>query len=121
MSENRRIKAFHVNLEGIVELQVKNLKDMQEAVGGLIEVVWNLDNGDTVWGNEEGLLSTPKMWCRIKGREQLIAGSLLITGKADEEGYSTDAKSTGEELFEIIRVTENRRTLPIRTMGWGKS
>lgn len=79
----------------------KQLKDYQDAVGGYIEGVrfynYNADDVAQAYVNEEGWLTNePSMnplasaLSFLFGNNPTLAGSMVIVGKSDDEGYDTD-------------------------------
>lgn len=107
---DKTIRAILINLDGVKEITVTTLKDMQEAVGGYIETAHHFDNGDTAFVNEEGLLCDVQYWTKIAGAHQPFAGPILILGDTDDEGDSLPAKSTIAEIKKQI-ITGERLAL----------
>ncbi len=73
-----------------------SLAFMQKAVGGYIELATELDNGDTVFVNEEGLLKGPQYFFDI-GAHQAFAGNGVILN-VDQDGNSISAVSPVEDI-----------------------
>ena len=79
----------------------KQLKDYQDAVGGLIESVrfydYNADEVAQAYVNEEGWITNePQMnplagaLSFLFGNNAMLAGAMVIVGKGDGEGYDTN-------------------------------
>lgn len=75
----------------------------QSLVGGRIERATQLDCGDDVYVNEEGLLEqTPdSRWFFIRGAHQPFIGSGLVVG-CDERYSMAPAQVTLEELRRLV-------------------
>ena len=96
-----------------------SLKPLQEAVGGWVECVALPQNGVDMWLNEEGKLiglltnqAATKVWESEYGPTDIMAGNVVFTGPADEEGYITDLD---EEVAESLQIF----TQAIRMAAWG--
>ena len=90
------MKCYHVNSETrtIAVREFVGLKDMQELVGGYIEVAYVYPNGDTLYVDEEGLLKQPQFWFKLKQRrDQPFAGNAVLVGKEYPDDKYTDAQS----------------------------
>jgi hypothetical protein len=99
MAKAKRV--IHVNAQEktIKETSVSTLEEMQALVGGLIERVCILENGDEVYANEEGLLgSEPKSWFRIDSYPRPIAGSAYVIGSVTASGNNRPCKSTVDDI-----------------------
>lgn len=92
------------------------LGTLQSAVGGLVECVSFPDY--EMWLNEEGKLiglpvneAATAIWEIEYGNTDVIKGNVLMTGVADEEGYSTElsdsALLTIESLAYMLRITRS--------------
>ena len=89
--------AIKLNTDGVaVEVslaeQGSQLKQLQEAVEGLVEAV-DLSPTLTMWCNEEGKLNglpfnslATDLWEESFGRTDLIKGNVIFTGGTGEEG-----------------------------------
>jgi hypothetical protein len=74
------------------EIGQDHLPDMQGIVGGYLEAVGRLDNGDTLFVDEEGLFKDNQKFFKIP---ELIGDPLAGVGFVqghDEEGAGQDAK-----------------------------
>lgn len=96
-----------------------SLKPLQQAVEGLVQCVALPMNGFDMWLNEEGKLiglltnqAATKVWESEYGPTDVMAGNVVITGPADEEGYITDLS---EEVAETLQVF----TAALRMATWG--
>ncbi len=78
-----------------VEIEGK-LEDLQKAVGGYIEWATELDNGDNVYVDEEGLLKGYQCFFDI-GAHQPFAGNAIVVNR-DEDGETAAARSDVEEI-----------------------
>ncbi len=87
----------------IHEEEVENtLEALQRIVGGNIERAMTLENGDEVFVNEEGLLSHPTNFFTIDGGHQPFAGDAFVIGAADDDGESTHAESSVDEIIVAV-------------------
>lgn len=97
----------------VVEIDRENaLRPMQEAVEGLVQCVEFPDSGFDMWMNEEGKLiglpvnlAATKMWHIEYGPTDIIMGNVIITGPADEDGYSTELDA--QTLTDLITFVES--------------
>lgn len=96
MSENQ-IKAVKIQSNGKVDVIdiTPTLENMQAQVGGLIQVV-DFSPSLTAWMDEEGKLKSKpvnlaatKVWEFYFGFSDVLAGDVLFTGGADDNGEST--------------------------------
>ncbi|MET4003908.1 hypothetical protein ABIB48_002646 [Arthrobacter sp. UYCu511] len=93
-------------------LELNGLKDMQSAVGGLIEAI-DIERPDaTIFVNEDGKLigldqnarATLVLWIhnsRFRGNDILV-GDVIIVGQPDDEGDSQDVPA---ELVDLLLNT----------------
>jgi hypothetical protein len=84
-------------------------KTLSEAVGGYIECVYLHNRNLDLWLNEEGKITglpvNPKatgLWMEMYGLTDMIVGDVIITGTADEEGYTTGL--TDEEVTQLLEL-----------------
>lgn len=70
---------------------------MQEIVGGLIAFATELENGDVVMVNDEGLFDQELDFFTFKGAHQPFAGNGYVVG-CDEQGATIDPKTSIEEI-----------------------
>jgi hypothetical protein len=75
-----------------------NLSAMQTAVGGLIETAHELDNGDRIYVNEEGLAGNPQCFFEIAGGHQPFAGNGVVAGLESGSGKTKAAESSLSEI-----------------------
>jgi hypothetical protein len=115
------MRAATINAETLevmlIDLPRENgLSIMQEAVGGYIECV-SFDDYE-MWLNEEGKLiglpvneAATAIWEMEYGATDVIMGNVLMTGVADDEGYSTElsdaALMTIEALAHTLRLSRS--------------
>lgn len=87
------------------------LRDMQHAVGGHIEKVTILDNNDTLFVDEEGLLKGPHadQFFTFEGYPEPLCGNGLIAGWRPEDGETIAAKSPLEEIQKRVTFVEDIR------------
>ncbi|MBO1267064.1 DUF3846 domain-containing protein [Arthrobacter cavernae] len=96
------------------KLEVNNLKDMQAAVGGLIEVIDLGPLGATFFVNEEGKIekkpinrrATLIWWLLFPSARHMdvIVGEALMVGQPDNNGDSTDVP---EDLVKLLFETKS--------------
>jgi hypothetical protein len=98
----------HPHVKGVVlftdgtyeERTFKQLKDFQDAVGGLIEIVKLYDakgkDVATAYVNEEGLIYNlpfngfASALSFMLGNNPMLAGNMIVVGTDDGNGYDTD-------------------------------
>lgn len=100
----KKFRTIHINAETktVAEVEAGTLADFQKLVGGLIERGCELENGDEVFVNEEGLLGSPKHFFYITGAHQPFAGNGYITGAPTRTGNTSDAVSDLDWVRDII-------------------
>ena len=88
-----------------VDKDFENLKELQEAVEGYIEVAGYIkDNSggeNVVYCDEEGLLKLQFAFTKADFSANPLAGRLLVVG-TDGEGNNVDATVTSEELNGMV-------------------
>lgn len=95
------------------------LKPLQEAVGGWVECVSLPANGFDLWLNEEGKImglltneAATRIWESEYGATDVMAGNVVITGPADDEGYITGLSAVTAERIQSF-------TAQLREAMWG--
>lgn len=96
--KKKRVLIINAKDKNITEGEVSSLKDCQAIVGGRIERGHILDNGDEVYVNEEGLLSSEEYFFWIKGAHQPFAGNGYIIGSVTPTGNNRSATSEIKDL-----------------------
>ena len=87
-----------------VEIDEENsLAGMQAIVDGLIEQALELENGDALFVNEEGLLLGPKWFFEIEGGHQPYAGNGVIVGTNYSTGDSIDAETPINKIKSMVK------------------
>lgn len=86
------------------EREFKQLKDLQDGVGGWIEAVRLYDNKGnsyaTAYVDDEGVLKRKPMnhmggaLSFLLGNNPVLAGDMIIVGIADDDGWDTDINPT---------------------------
>lgn len=113
------MRAIKINstTKEIQEIEIDDtdtLSGMQAAVGGYIESAHELDNGDTIYVNEEALLCSPQDFFEVKGGHQPFAGNAIILSHDPDTGESKSAESSLSDiraavnflsLLEVLRQT----------------
>lgn len=106
-SENRTITE--------IELDPKDtLKSLQDCVGGLIELATDLHYGDSLYVNEEGLLTSPEYFFNFRGLHQLLAGNAVVAGIDHETGDTVAATSSVESIRELVTFYRRGEVVPPR-------
>ena len=105
-------RVVHINAEtgSVAVAPVACLGDMQKLVGGLIEMVTELPNGDEVWANEEALLidGLRAFSLDVPGRHALwLYGNAYVIGRCDADGESTDALSSPQSIQWMVRFDDS--------------
>lgn len=104
----------------IIDIPLQDpLKTLQDAVGGWVQCVDFPRNGFDMWLNEEGKIiglltneAATRVWESEYGPTDVMAGNVVITGAADDEGYITELDAEVAE-----RLQDFTRTL--REAMWG--
>ena len=106
MSEEMKpVKGVVIFTNGTYEERVfKQLKDLQDGVGGWIEPVRLYDGKGnsyaTAYVDDEGLLKSKPMnhiggaLSFLLGNNPMLAGDMVIVGNADNDGWDTDINPT---------------------------
>jgi len=101
-----------------VEGDFNDYKEINKILGcSVLTYAGQLENGDTIFVDDEGLLKPCDHFFFVKGQHQPFAGNGLILGDTDDEGNSTDAKST---LTEISTNTQFLNWLDCYIMAKGQ-
>lgn len=84
-------------------------KTLSGAVGGYIECVYLHNRNLDLWINEEGKIiglpvnpTATGFWMEMYGLTDMIMGDVIITGTADDEGYTTGL--TDEEVNQLLEL-----------------
>jgi hypothetical protein len=97
----------------------QELKSLQNAVGGYVQVI-ELEDDFTMWVNEEGkLLNLPVneiatvIWeVRFGIGTDIICGDVVFTGGMDEDGETlTISEANIQRLAELVEGAERGRTI----------
>lgn len=107
-------KCAIVYIDGTVEMkQLNGLKDLQGAVGGLIEAVPVTQDTDAYINEEGKYMCDPNIFAtfilQINKRlnaGDYVAGNLVLVGKPDEDGNDTDVPAWVEDLVASINKDE---------------
>ena len=100
----KTLRAFHINAHAKTVLEVQldpknTLAELQDAVGGLIEVGFDWpDNRHTVYVNEEGLYGDHDDWIMVEGAHQPFKGNAILAGFNPADGETVAATLTLEEV-----------------------
>lgn len=86
--------------KAVIITYISNLEEMQKLVGGLIERVAILENGDELFANEEALFMDFRHGFEINN--SIVLGNAFVIGAADENGNSTSAFSNVDEIEKLI-------------------
>lgn len=81
-----------------------SLKDMYAALECKLVDVVRLDDGVTVFVDDEGLIHNPRHFCRIASFPAPLAGNLLFLGDPDDEGYTTSCPWTIDQIGQRVHV-----------------
>lgn len=99
------------NVVKIMELPEIEYETLYEAVNGLVELV-SLNRDIDMWLNEEGkLLGLPinsiatLIWEQVFAKTDIIAGNVIITGGADDEGNTIGLSD--ESITEVMLLIQN--------------
>ena len=118
--------AIRITTQGEVstlDITADSLDTLQGAVGGWVQAI-DLTADMTMWCNEEGkLVGLPHnpyaqfMWDKAFGAQtDYIVGDIVLTGGADEEGYSLGLTAEQEQIIRNIVNKVNEYTQPRATV-----
>jgi hypothetical protein len=108
------MKAYWINAtdQTITTVEYFNLSDLQRMVGGYIEIIHCWDNGDVIFGDEEGLLKGLTTWFRLEGYDRPFAGNAVVVGAEDEDDSATaDPTITLDQLTAIVTFITDEQAL----------
>jgi len=116
------VKGIWINVEtgdiAEVEIEGPTLPVMQKCVGGLIEQALTFDNWDTLFVNEEALLtSKPSNWQWWKDRKRIFKGNGIIVGLDIETGETVSCKLTKDEVTEMVSLMQEAGARMLIGMG----
>lgn len=80
----------------------EQLSQAQEIVGGYIESAVRLPNEDTIFVNDEGLLTEPEHFFLVAGYPKPLAGNGIIMGADPETGETANVKTSLETLAKNV-------------------
>lgn len=89
----------------VIEIEYSgDWRDINDLIGCQTFTCLRLENGDTVYVDDEALLSNPQHFFTIENYDTPVAGNALILGD-DGQGGSCDVKSTQAEIaLDVIFV-----------------
>jgi hypothetical protein len=102
-------------IEGTIGTGRAALKDMQKAVGGLIQPAHGWANGDILYVDEEGLFKPQTHFFRLAGYDQPLAGNGLIVG-SDDEGENADVKLPVADIIPLVTFLDRAQA-----QSWAKA
>lgn len=115
-------RAIQITTDGrinLLDITADSLDTLQTAVGGWVQAI-DLATDLTMWCNEEGkLVGLPHnpyaqhMWDKAFGAQtDYIVGDIVLTGGADDEGYSNGLTDEQEAIIRNIVAKVNEYTQP---------
>jgi len=93
-SETKTVE--EVNIEG------DTLEFAQKAVGGRICSAYVLENGDTFYCDDEGLLKPWQYAFEVDGADQPFIGNGIVMGCDEETGDTADVKTSLEDIKKLL-------------------
>lgn len=97
------MKAIKIDVEQkkLYHIEINDFMDIYPAIGNgcdLFAIPINFPNGDSLYTDEEGLLKPEMIGCfQMNDWDYPLVGNAIIIGH-DDEGNSTDVKSSIEEI-----------------------
>jgi hypothetical protein len=89
---------------------------LQELVGGWIEIGHRFDTGDILFVDEEGLMKPQVAWFRLTGKDQPMAGNGVIVGPEVGDTIRTmPPRITVDQVRDLIRFLTREQV-----MSWAK-
>ena len=76
---------------------------VKDVIGDWVESVFEMENGDRLYCDENGLEKTPQHFFRIVGVNQPIAGIGVLTGRETETGVTLGVQSS---IYQIKNKVE---------------
>lgn len=99
------MKAIFIDAEKreLREMSITDFRDIRAAVadGGSFTFAMELENGDTIYVDDEGLVKNYEHFFEVTGGHQPFAGNGLVVGN-DEMGESRDVASSIETLRGMV-------------------
>jgi hypothetical protein len=101
------MKAFRINSADrkVEEIKINDWKDIAPAIGNGCDIFTapvTLENDDTIYVDDEGLYHPFEGGFMMEGWQYPCVGNAIVQG-TDEEGESTEPKTTKEELEAMIQ------------------
>lgn len=96
-SDNREVHEIRLSSN-----ESEQLYQAQKIVGGLIASAVQLPNGDTIFVNDEGLLTEPEHFFMVAGYPQPLAGNGILMGADLITGETADAITSLETLAKNV-------------------
>lgn len=112
----KRVIVISGKNKACIEWDVETLADMQKIVGGRIEPVCLLPNGDEVYANEEANFDEDKrgfiIVAMVRGSVGMVRvlGNAFVIGAIDEKGDSTSAISSFETVVQSVIFSDWSRS-----------
>lgn len=107
------MKAVRIDVDGTAtELHELDLKTLQNAVGGLVDVVDSDSGESTIWVNDEGLLMgletnfVGTYLARKLGRRVTLVGPVVLTGGVGEDGETLPISAEGLKVIDGLYITK---------------
>lgn len=112
-----------IYIDGTVEIkQLDGLKDLQSAVGGLIESVPVTHDADAYINEEGKYMCEPNVFAtfllQINKRlnaGDYVAGNLVLVGRPDDDGNDTDIPQWVEDF--VIAINRDEETIESTIKG----
>lgn len=103
------MKAYLIDSENktISETSVDSWKDIAPAIGADLFTTITIENNDTLYVDDEGLLKPQENFFLYAGYDQPLAGNGLVLGTTGE-GESTDPKNSIEFIRSKVRFMTRR-------------
>ena len=93
------MKAFFIDSlnHTITETTIASWKEIAPKIGCKMFTCVGVEDDDTLYVDDEGLLTQPEAFFLYKGYVQPLAGNAVVLG-TDEQGLSVDPKMTLDDL-----------------------
>lgn len=110
-----KCKVIHISAteQTVTETFVESLEDCQKLVGGYIERVCVLENGDELYADEDGLQKDPEYFFSIAtlgGFPVFVAGDGYVIGPTDENGDNSDVQYSANAIRSMVSIKKRIQT-----------
>lgn len=112
-------KAFKIDATArtITPVEIGELEDYYREIGcEMIECAVRLENGDSIFVDEEGLLR-PEVTSHFQWDAAYFKGNAIVIGGDDETGETHDVQTTLEEIKDHVSFMPHRITITLTELS----